>query len=400
VQRVRFRLAFAALVCVVLLGGSLAAFAQQAPTTTTAPPTTTTAPPATTTTTAKPTPPPPTVAPTTSTAPKPTTTAKPAPTVLGPSTTTTIDPNAPRIVPPEYASKINSVKRSKPNNTRGILDALRPLHDLGLTDEQIALVGFGRFPVAGYATFTDDWWMPRFTPVFHLHQGTDIFAPMGTPVRAPADGVLRQTSEAVGGISVYVTMPDGTEFYGTHLSALVDGQKSGQRVKMGDVIGFVGNSGNADGGTPHLHFQISVRGSGPVNPKPYLDEWVSAAIANAPAIIASYQSSRPRAVVATALTRDLADGGGMFGAPASPPRSQLLWATASSPSAGAVHFAEAAAASVIRDAGWLSLSRDGAERLHEWELADGMARSMLGPFTPPALRGVLGLDDAAVAGGG
>ena len=389
-RRIRLPIvAFAVLVLAALVGGSIAAVAQVGdPTTTTVPPTTTTAPPTTTTT------PPPATLPqqtTTTAAPKPTTTAKP-----GATTSTTADPNAPRIVPPEYIGKINSVKRTKPNNTGALLDALRPLRDLGLSDEQVAVLGFGRFPVGGYATFVDDWWHPRFTPVFHLHMGTDIFAPIGTPVRSPADGTLRQAQESTGGISVYVTMPDGTEFYGTHLSAWVDGQKSGQRVKTGDVIGFVGNTGNAEGGPGHLHFQISPKGGGWVNPKPYLDEWIASAITNAPALIASFASSRPRAVVATAMTRELAEGGGsMFAAPASPPRSQLLWATAASPSAGAVHLAEAEAAAAVREAGWTSLSRDQAIRSREWEAADAVARAALTPFTPRGLWAILGLGGPA-----
>lgn len=391
-RRVRLPIvASVVLVLAALVGSSIAAVAQVGePTpTTVAPPTTTTAPEPTTTTS------PPATLPqqtTTTAAPRPTTTAKP-----GPTTTSTTNPNAPRIVPPEYVGKINSVKRSKPNNTGALLDALRPLRDLGLNDEQVAILGFGRFPVAGYATFVDDWWHPRFTPVFHLHQGTDIFAPIGTPVRSPADGVLRQAHEATGGISVYVTMPDGTEFYGTHLSAWVDGQKSGQRVKTGDVIGFVGNTGNAEGGPGHLHFQISPRGSGWVNPKPYLDEWINSAISSAPALIASFASSRPRAVVATAMTRELAEGGGgMFAAPASPPRSQLMWATAASP-AGAVHLAEAEVAAAVREAGWTTLSRDQAIRAREWASADTAARAALAQFTPRQLWSVLGLGGPAGA---
>ena len=390
-QRLRLPvIACAALVIAAALGGSIAAVAQ-APDPTTVPPTSTIAP---TTTTAPPTPPPPTVAPPTTTTS--TTAPKPVVVTVAPSTTTTTNPNAPRIVPPEFTGKIASVKRSKPNNTGAILDALAPVRDFGLSTEQIALIGFGRFPVAGYATFVDDWWMPRFTPSFHLHQGTDIWAPMGTPVRAPADGVLRQVHEGVGGLSVYVTMADGTEFYGTHLSALVDKQKNGQRVKMGDVIGFVGNSGNAEGGPTHLHFQIHPKGGAPTNPKPYLDEWIRDAVANAPALIAQFQGNRPRAVVATAMTRELSEGGGgMFAAPASPPRSQLLWATAASPSAGAVHLAEAEMAAAVREAGWSALSRDQAARLRDWEAADTMVRSLLTPLTPRALWGVLTLGETA-----
>ena len=380
-----------------MIGGSIAAAAKEDPSTsatTTVRRSTTSAPADEPTTTAPPAPAP-TLPPTTTTPPPPPTTTT-VPKVFSAAstttTTTTVDPNAPRVVPPEYAGKIASVKRSKPNNTGALIDALAPLRDLGLTPEQIAVIGFGRFPVAGYANFVDDWWMPRFTPSFHLHQGTDIWAPAGTPVRSPADGVLRQASEPVGGLSVYVKLPDGTEFYGAHLSAFVDKQKSGQSVKTGDVIGFVGNTGDADGGPAHLHFQIMPKGGAPTDPKPYLDDWINSAIANAPAVIASFQSARPQAVVATAMTREIAEGGGgLFAAPSSPPRSQLLWATAASPSAGAVHLAEAEAVAAAREAGWETLSRDEAARIEEWDTADGMARTVLAPFTPRVLWGVLGL---------
>src|SRR5262249_19677118 len=98
------------------------------------------------------------------------------------------------VIPPGYAKIIASVKRSKANNTYALMTALQPLVDAGMTPTQAAIAGFGHFPVAGPANFTDDWLNPRFTPVFHLHEGTDIFAAMGTPVRSPVEGVVRHAS--------------------------------------------------------------------------------------------------------------------------------------------------------------------------------------------------------------
>ena len=124
-----------------------------------------------------------------------------------------------------------------------------------------AIVGFGRFPVAGYATFTDDWFNPRFTPVFHLHEGTDLFAVGGTPVRAPVDGVVRHTNGGAGGLAVYVRTKEGHEIYMAHLAGYSD-VSPGDQVKVGDVVGFVGDTGNARGGAPHVHFEIHPGGGG------------------------------------------------------------------------------------------------------------------------------------------
>lgn len=381
-------LAFAVLVAAGFFGGSIAAVAQQDPTTTTVlpSPTTTVAP--TTTTTAPVTPP--TSAPQ-QPGPSPATPAQ----KTGPTTTTTL-PSAPHVVPPEFVPMINSVRRGPPNNTGALLDALAPLRDFGVPEEQAAIIGFGRFPVAGLANYSDDWWTPRYTPVFHLHQGNDIFAALDTPVRAPADGVLRQSNEAVGGLSVYVTQADGTFFYGAHLDTFVKGQASGQHVKTGDVIGFVGNTGDAVGGPTHLHFEIHPKGGAAVDPNQYLNQWIKDAIANVPALVASFQSSRPEAVVATVLTRQLTEGGsGLFAAPASPPQSQLLWATAASPSAGAVRYAQAQATAAVRDMGWSTLTRDEAERVQAWQAADTAAKAVLAQFTPRRLWTILGVNQSS-----
>jgi len=207
-----------------------------------------------------------------------TTTSTTSPAGSGSTTTTApgagapagADANQPGVVPPEYQAIIASVKRSAPNSTDALIADLGPLQQFGVDPQQAALVGFGHFPVAGPTRFTDDWWMPRFTPTFHLHQGTDLFAAAGTPVRAPFDGVVKFGDEPVGGLAAYVTMPDGTYFYSAHLSALATGLTTGASVKQGDVVGFVGDTGDAKGGPPHAHFEIHPLGGPAVDPHPFL----------------------------------------------------------------------------------------------------------------------------------
>jgi len=269
--------------------GSTAARAQILPepsttTTTSVPPFVTT----TTTTTKVPT----TTARTTaSTAATTTTTRAPAPTT---TTSTTF--------PPGLLALANSVKRSPPNSTFRVLAALAPLQQLGFTPQQAAMVGLGQFPVAGPATFADDWWEPRPGPIPRLHEGDDIVAATGTPLRAPADGTLKyDTSDPAGyGVAAIVTMTDGTYFLMGHLSATVSTLTTGSVVKQGDVVGFVGATGDATG--PHCHFEIHPRGGAGVDPKPYLDRFLADALAAAPQLISAVRASKsPPTSVAAAV---------------------------------------------------------------------------------------------------
>jgi hypothetical protein len=190
--------------------------------------------------------------------------------------------------PAHLAALRDSVQRTGASSTRALLDALAPLADYGLTSEQITQIGFGRFPVAGYATYTHDWWLPRFGPGWRLHQGTDIFAAAGTPVRSPADGTVRLATGGLGGITVYVVEPDGTYYYLAHLAGRAPGLVEGARVTTGQVVGFVGTSGNARGTPPHLHFEVHPSGAGPVDPKPVLDRFLADALEGTAELLSAY----------------------------------------------------------------------------------------------------------------
>lgn len=91
-----------------------------------------------------------------------------------------------------------------------------------------------------------------------LHQAIDILAPRHTPVRAVEDGTIaRLFNSRAGGITVYQFDP--TErycYYYAHLERYAEGLQEGQHVRQGQVIGYVGTSGNAPPGTPHLHFAV------------------------------------------------------------------------------------------------------------------------------------------------
>ena len=113
------------------------------------------------------------------------------------------------------------------------------------------------FPIYGTASFGDSFGAPRPNVPGGWHHGEDIFAAEGTPLLAVADGTLHTIGfNRLGGYRIWLRDTQGNEFYYAHLSAYSPLAVEGRTVNAGDVIGFVGDTGDADGGAPHLHFEI------------------------------------------------------------------------------------------------------------------------------------------------
>jgi murein DD-endopeptidase MepM/ murein hydrolase activator NlpD len=137
------------------------------------------------------------------------------------------------------------------------------------------------FPVYGpAASFGDSFGAPRPNVPGGWHHGEDIFAPAGTPVLAVADGTVHTIGfTKIGGYRLWLRDTSGNEFYYAHLSAYTPLAVEGRTVEAGSVIGFVGDTGDAEGGSPHLHFEIhpaSMAGlgyDGVVAPYPILVAW-------------------------------------------------------------------------------------------------------------------------------
>lgn len=128
------------------------------------------------------------------------------------------------------------------------------------------------FPVAGGASFTDDYGAPRAGTGWH--HGNDLFADRGTPVVAVADGTLSRVGiNTLGGNRLWLTDERGNAFYYAHLSAYAPEALEGARVHAGQVIAFVGNTGQAITTPPHLHFEIHPGDGDSVDPYPYLLAW-------------------------------------------------------------------------------------------------------------------------------
>jgi len=109
---------------------------------------------------------------------------------------------------------------------------------------------FGLCPVDQPRGYSDSFGAPRYGGGYHLHAGVDIFAPRGTPIRATFSGTASDVSNALGGLSVDVTGADGWT-YNAHMDSI--GQLG--PVSQGTIIGYVGNTGDAQGGPTHNHFE-------------------------------------------------------------------------------------------------------------------------------------------------
>jgi murein DD-endopeptidase MepM/ murein hydrolase activator NlpD len=136
------------------------------------------------------------------------------------------------------------------------------------------------FPVYGPVSFGDSFGAPRPGVRGGWHHGEDLFAPLGAPLLAVADGTLHTIGfNRLGGYRLWLRDGLGNEFYYAHLSAYSPLAVEGRSVEAGDVIGFVGDTGDADGGSPHLHFEIHPAAmvglgyDGVVAPYPILLAW-------------------------------------------------------------------------------------------------------------------------------
>jgi murein DD-endopeptidase MepM/ murein hydrolase activator NlpD len=170
------------------------------------------------------------------------------PTAPEPETTDEPVPGGPVLVPPEVTARLSS--------------------------------GGYVFPIFGTVSFGDSFGGPRSNIPGGWHHGEDIFAPLGAPVLAVADGMIHTVGFIkIGGYRLWLRDDEGNEFYYAHLSAYSPLAIDGKRVEAGDVIGFVGDTGDAEGGTPHLHFEIHPAAmiglgyDGVVAPYPILVAW-------------------------------------------------------------------------------------------------------------------------------
>ena len=293
-----------------------------------------------------------------------------------------------QVVPPDAQAVLDTIVRTGSNDNHLLVAGERALLAAGVDPDQAARLAYGSFPVAGPAHWADDWYAPRWTgTTFRFHLGLDIVADYVTPLRAPADGIIGIQNDALGGLAVKVILPDNTFFYLAHLSATAPGLTPGQPIKQGDLIGFVGQSGDATG--PHCHFGIYQGGTTAIPPKPLVDLWVSTQSEQLPAIIAAATGTEapPRPLLATGLVRQLADDTVRAAeSPGGAARSDLLFATSANPLGGALQVAQATAAQAADGVDWARRASLTEAYQRAWDQAVFRAWVVLTPLTPPELR--------------
>jgi murein DD-endopeptidase MepM/ murein hydrolase activator NlpD len=134
------------------------------------------------------------------------------------------------------------------------------------------------FPVYGPVSFIDSYGSARADVTYH--HGDDIFGQLGQPLIAVTDGTVFSVGwNKVGGNRLWILDAQGNQFYYAHLSAFSAAATNGAHVKAGQVVGFMGDTGDAEGTPYHLHFEIHpvsllyLGYDGAVDPTKYLDAW-------------------------------------------------------------------------------------------------------------------------------
>ena len=125
------------------------------------------------------------------------------------------------------------------------------------------------FPVLGGASIPNDFSLVT-TANLRKHLGNDLLAPTGTPLLAVDNGTIRFGTDPLGGNVANLYADDGTRYYYAHLSRYEG--VSGRRVRAGDVVGYIGTTGNAQGGPSHTHFEVHPGNGAAVNPFSELQE--------------------------------------------------------------------------------------------------------------------------------
>ena len=199
--------------------------------------------------------------------PKPKPVQKPSPPVTT-TTTTTSTTETPKPPKPPKRPKAKHVRRG-----------YHPTHDPLRATPPLGLAAYD-FPLFGASAWGDTYGANRSDVPGGWHHGDDLFADLGTPVLAVADGTVFAVGwNRVGGWRLWLRDRLGNAFYYAHLAGYTALARNNTQVRQGQVLGFVGNTGDAHTTDPHLHFEVHPNGllylgyDGAVDPTTYVAAW-------------------------------------------------------------------------------------------------------------------------------
>ncbi len=230
-------------------------------------------------------------------------------------------PPKPKPKPPTTSTDAEKATET-PKKDGDLGSSVPPVRDIPYNVFPKLTAGRYVFPVYGAASYTNTFGAPRANTGWH--HGEDIFAPLGAPILAVADGIVYSVGwNDVGGLRLWLQDRAGNEFYYAHLSAFSPLAVNGAQVRAGDVLGFMGNTGDAEATPYHLHFEIHPVAllyegyDGVVAPYPYLNAWrrlqdlpLTGAVSGwAPPISDSSDAPKPGAILLQA--RDISNGTGL-----------------------------------------------------------------------------------------
>ena len=210
--------------------------------------------------------------------------APPAPPTAAPTITTTPTETVPTTTTPTSTTPTSTTAAVTPDVQSGDSPRDRPrtgaktVKNGPLNVHPKLTAGHYVFPVYGPVSYSDTFGAARSDVSFH--HGDDLFGRLGQPLLAVADGTVFSVGwNKIGGNRLWLLDSQGNQFYYAHLSAFSTAAVNGARVKAGEVVGFMGRTGDAEGTPYHLHFEVHpvsflyLGYDGAVDPTPYLDAW-------------------------------------------------------------------------------------------------------------------------------
>lgn len=266
-------------------------------------------------------------------------------------------------------------------NTDKLVAIATRLRSIGWTQREILAGVYPPFIIGGEAAWTNTWGAARYGPgsIVRTHEGQDVFCRFGDPVLASEPGQVEYDDGGLGGKIARLRRPDGSYWYYAHLSDFnSDVHPAGSTVRTGDVIGFCGNTGNALSTPPHVHFGWYQVDGEARDPMRWLIRWLEEAERNARSLFTRETGKRLVQIEPLTTAR-------RFGDTFMPDTSELLdateslWATGSTPAAGAFGLAESVLQAALAESAFEAATSTVAPVDPSGASADDSGRGLLDP---------------------